>query len=303
MLPPLRPRRLHPGDRVAVLTPASPSPADELEAGLERLDEFALQVNVAPLEVDPRFAYLAGSDDYRSSQLNEAFRDSDLKAIFSARGGYGSLRILPRLSYEMLRQTPKILVGFSDLTSLLLACYRHAGIICFHGPTVANLATIDGQSLQCLWKVLSSEEPLTLHFENCECLLPGRATGPVLGGNLTTISHLVGSRFLPSFNGAILLLEDRGESLYRVDRMLTQLVHCGLLAGIKGLLLGDFTDCAPPAQILELFDERLAGCSFPVLAGAPVGHGSRNFTLPLGIPATLDAAKATLSYLHTATEP
>jgi muramoyltetrapeptide carboxypeptidase len=252
---------------------------------------------------DFRPSYLAGSDDHRASRFNEFVQDPEIKALFCARGGYGSLRILPKISYEQLRLTPKALVGFSDLTALLLVCYGQAGIVCFHGPTVSTLATADPESVESLWTTLSSPEPVELHFTEALCLRPGSATGAVLGGNLTTLNHLLATPFLPPLSGCILFLEDRGEPLYRIDRMLTQLIHAGHLGDVAALILGDFSESGPRNELNELIQERLASNSFPILSGAPIGHEQRNLTLPLGLPATLDAGAGILTYHQPATAP
>jgi muramoyltetrapeptide carboxypeptidase len=298
----LKPPRLRPGDRVGLVTPASPCPAEELRAGCAVLGSFGLQV-AGNGGTEYHLRYLAGSDEERAARLRESFADKTLKALFCTRGGYGSMRILPRLPYTLLRRPPRALVGFSDITALLAACYRHAGVVCFHGPTVSTLPTSDEESLASFWNALAGDEPVTVHVPEPICLRPGVAVGPVFGGNLTMLCHLVGTRFLPPLKGAILFIEDRNEALYRIDRMLTHLIEAGLLAGIAGLMVGTFSDCGSPGDLLDLFAERLAPFSFPVLAGFPVGHGSRNITLPLGLPATLDAEAGMLTYHQAATAP
>jgi muramoyltetrapeptide carboxypeptidase len=247
--------------------------------------------------------YLAGSDEYRASRFNEFVQDPEIKALLCARGGYGSLRILPNIAYDELRAAPKPLVGFSDITALLLACHVKTGLVCYHGPTVSTLATSDQETIESFWATLTSSAPLELLFAEAVCLRTGKCEGSVLGGNLTTLIHLMGTFYLPSFSRAILFLEDRGEPLYRIDRMLTQLIHSGLAQEISGLILGDFSDNGPRDELNSLVQERFARNSFPILSGAPVGHGRRNLTLPLGLTATLDAGASTLTYHQTATAP
>ena len=298
----LKPPRLRPGDRVGLVTPASPCPAEELRAGCAVLGKFGLQVTV-DVGTDYHLRYLAGSDKERAARLSESFADETLKALFCTRGGYGSMRILPRLPYTLFRRLPRALVGFSDITALLAACCRHAGVVCFHGPTVSTLPTSDEESLASFWNALAGDEPVTVQVPAPVCLRPGEAEGPVFGGNLTILCHLVGTRFLPPLKGAILFIEDRNEALYRIDRMLTHLIEAGLMARIAGLIVGAFIDCGSPEELLDLFTERLAPFSFPILAGFPVGHGSRNLTLPLGLTATLDAEAGILTYHQAATAP
>jgi len=293
MLPLIKPPSLRSGDRVGVLSPASPCPAHELEAGCAILKELGLEVvsGVGGESFQPD--YLAGSDEYRASRFNEFVRNPEIKGILCARGGYGSLRILPDLAYEQLRATP----------ALLLACHVKTGLVCYHGPTVSTLATSDQETIESFWTALSGRAAVKLLFAEAVCLRSGRCEGPVLGGNLTTLIHLLGTSFLPSLSGAILFLEDRGERLYRVDRMLTQLIHTGLAQEISGLILGDFSENGPRDELNDLVHERFVSTSFPILSGAPVGHERRNLTLPLGLPATLDAGAGTLTYHHSATAP
>jgi muramoyltetrapeptide carboxypeptidase len=299
----IRPPRLRPGDRVGVLAPASPCPVNELETGCVILEKLGLEVVVDVGSESLQSDYLAGSDEYRASRFNQFVQDPEVRALFCARGGYGSLRILPELSYDRLRSTPKPLVGFSDITALLLACYRQTGLVCFHGPTVSTLATADQDTVDSLWQALSSTEPMQVHFPEALCLKPGSCEGTLLGGNFTTLSHLLGTDYFPSFAGAILLLEDRGEPTYRIDRMLTQLLHTGFFGNISGLILGDFSESGPRDELNELVQERLVSTSFPILSGVPIGHEQQNLTLPLGLPATLDTGSGTLTYHQAATTP
>ena len=299
----IRPPRLRPGDRVGVLAPASPCPVNELETGCVILEKLGLEVVVDVGSESLQSDYLAGSDEYRASRFNQFVQDPEIRALFCARGGYGSLRILPELSYDRLRSTPKPLVGFSDITALLLACYRQTGLVCFHGPTVSTLATADQDTVDSLWQALNSTEPMHVHFPEALCLKPGSCEGTLLGGNFTTLSHLLGTDYFPSFAGAILLLEDRGEPTYRIDRMLTQLLHTGFFGNISGLILGDFSESGPRDELNELVQERLVSTSFPILSGVPIGHEQQNLTLPLGLPATLDTGSGTLTYHQAATTP
>ena len=299
----IRPPRLRPGDRVGVLAPASPCPVNELETGCVILEKLGLEVVVDVGSESLQSDYLAGSDEYRASRFNQFVQDPEIRALFCARGGYGSLRILPELSYDRIRSTPKPLVGFSDITALLLACFRQTGLVCFHGPTVSTLATADQDTVDSLWQALNSTEPMHVHFPEALCLKPGSCEGTLLGGNFTTLSHLLGTDYFPSFAGAILLLEDRGEPTYRIDRMLTQLLHTGFFGNISGLILGDFSESGPRDELNELVQERLVSTSFPILSGVPIGHEQQNLTLPLGLPATLDTGSGTLTYHQAATTP
>jgi len=286
-----------------VLAPASPCPSHELEAGCAILERLGLRVVLEVGSEDFHPGYLAGSDEYRASCFNRFVEDPSIKALFCARGGYGSLRILSNISYEQLRLNPKPLVGFSDITALLLACYGQAGLVCFHGPVVSTLGTADPETVESLWTALSSTEPLKLHFPEALCLRAGQAEGLVLGGNFTTLIHLLGTDFFPPLSDSILFIEDRGEPVYRIDRMLTQLIHTGQLDNLSGLLVGDLSECGSRSDLNDLIQERLAAVSLPMLSGVPIGHERRNLTLPMGLPATLDAGSGTLTYHQPATAP
>lgn len=286
---------------MGILAPASPSRARDLEIGRSVLERMGLEVVMGTGNKDHCLAYLAGSDEHRASHFNEFVRDPSIRGLFCSRGGYGCLRILPKLSYSQLRLTPKALVGFSDLTALLVACQWQAGVVCFHGPTVSSLATADAESVESLWKALSSTEPLSFHFPGATCLREGIAVGSVLGGNLTTLCHLLGTPFFPPLTGRVLFLEDRGEAMYRIDRMLTQFLHSGSFGGVAALILGGFSQSGPRQELNELVQERLASTSFPILSGVTIGHERRNLTLPLGLTATLDAEARTLVYHQPAT--
>ena len=288
---------------MGVLAPASPCPADEMEAGCSILKRLGLKLVMEKGPEDFRHRYLAGVDEDRATRFNEFVQNPAIKALFCARGGYGSLRILPQLSYEQLRLTPKALIGFSDITAMILACHSQARIVCFHGPTVSTLAKADPESVESLWTALSSSDPMALHFPEALCLRPGEAEGAVLGGNLTTLCHLLGTPFFPSLVGCILLLEDRGEPMYRIDRMLTQLLYSNSFDKVEGLILGDFSETGPRDELNELVQERLAPTSFPILSGVPIGHERRNLTLPIGLSATLDTVAGTLSYHQSAVAP
>jgi len=297
----LKPPPLRTGDRVGVLAPASPCPVHELELGCAILEKLGLDVVLEVGSDDFHPSYLAGSDEYRASRFNKLIEDPVIKALFCARGGYGSLRILSKISYGLLRFNPKAVVGFSDITAIILACYRHAGLVCFHGPVVSTLGTADPETLDSLWTAVSSTEPLELHFPEALCLRSGQAKGLVLGGNLTTLTHMLGTDYFPALSGCILFLEDRGEAMYRIDRMLTQLMHAGHFAKLAGLILGDFTGSGARSDLNDLIQERLADISLPILSGCHIGHQQRNLTLPVGLPATLDAGSGRLTYQQPAT--
>ena len=246
--------------------------------------------------------YLAGSDRHRAEQLNRLFSDDSIQAIICARGGYGTLRILSELDFDLIRSNPKILVGFSDVSSLLSVLIQQCGLVTFHGPMVTSLAFSEKAVGEALLEAISGSEPLTVSAKAPVVLQNGQGTGPVAGGNLTTLCHMLGTPYAPVWKGHILFLEDLNEALYRIDRMLTQLKLAGCLDGLTGVVLGSFKDCGDPDAIYRLFMDLFDYEGPPIVAGFDIGHGSANVTLPIGLPATLDAGRGTLEYHSAATQ-
>jgi len=287
------PPRLKPGDLIGVISPAGPVDPSGLKPGLDLLASRGFRVREAAHLYD-RNDYLAGHDQARLSDLHAMILDSEIAAVFCARGGYGCLRLLQGIDYDLIRQHPKIIVGYSDITALLMAVYRETGMVTFHGPMVRSLSTITETSLEVFFQVLSWEEPLLLNPMQGTVLVPGEAEGPLLGGNLSLICHLVGTPFLPSLEGAILFIEDCKEPLYRIDRMLTHLSLAGQLKGIAGLIGGEFLDCGDTSAIDRLLMDVASDLGIPLISGFPAGHGSINLTLPVGMPVRLDTRGMTL---------
>jgi len=269
----------------------------ELEQGLHRLEEegFRLRLGANTLSRD---GYLAGRDDARLEDLHGMFLDPEIKAICCARGGYGSMRLLDFLDYPMIRANPKPLVGYSDVTAVLLAVFQRAGLVTFHGPVVRDVAGKDQQNLKSMISALTDNGPLLIALNADGVVRPGKSRGPLVGGNLSLICHLVGTRYLPPLRGAILFVEDTGEPAYRLDRMLTHLRLSGHLEGLAALVAGDFEGCLEDSALKQLLADRTKGLDMPVAAGLPVGHGRRNLTLPIGVEAEMDTDSGTLRLLE-----
>jgi muramoyltetrapeptide carboxypeptidase len=225
------------------------------------------------------------------------FRDRDIKAIFCARGGYGSMRLLDRIHYDLIRENPKILVGYSDITALLMAVCRMTGLVSIHGPMVGEFSSGRPGNWEGLLELLSSSESMALNLTEGSGLVPGKATGILLGGNLSLICHLMGTPFLPPLDGCILFFEEKGESLYKIDRMLTHLKLTGRLKGIAGIVAGQFEGCDDRAALEQLLFDRLSDLNIPLATGLPVGHGRENRAVPLGVQAELDVDHMTLSVM------
>lgn len=253
--------------------------------------------------------FLAGGDDRRAEELDGYLRDPEVRAILVARGGYGIMRILDRLDPGPLRADPKLLVGFSDATALLCWALTRAGVRGIHGPVAAQLGELPPADVQWLFQLMESTAPpgeLELPLAAIGApAVAGRVEGPLLGGNLCLLAHLVGTPFQVAQAGSILLIEEIGERPYAIDRYLTRLGLAGALDGIAGALVGDFTRCDETVGPLrpdaaEVVHERLRRYRIPGLAGLPVGHGTGNRALPFGGRCAIDFDTARVHLLEAA---
>jgi muramoyltetrapeptide carboxypeptidase len=296
----LLPPRLRPGDTIGIAAPASPFDRSKFDEGVGILESMGFRTFV-PDDLFKKEGYLAGPDFHRAGIVNRLFADPSIKAIACARGGFGSLRMLSSLDFRTILEKPKIFIGFSDITAVLSVLYTKCGLVTFHGPTVATLSDVTPETKRAMLLALTSEIPPEVRPQKGVTLRPGSALAPVMCGNLTTLCHLVGTPFEPCLKGHILILEDRGEASYRIDRMLTQMKIAGCFDGIAGLVLGSFESCGPINEIFEIVDNIFNEDSIPILAGFDVGHGRNNFTIPLGIHATLDAVNHSLTFHESPT--
>ena len=290
-----RPRALKPGDTLGIAAPASPFDRKSFEAGVKVLESMGFDL-VFPENLFEKNGYLAGSDQQRAEQLNNLFADSRIDGIICARGGYGSMRILPLLSAEIIADHPKAFVGFSDITALLYFLVRRSRLVAFHGPSVTTLAGADRTTRERFLAALTSPAAVTIAPRKPITVQAGRATGPFFCGNLTVLCHLMGTPLQPAFNDHILLIEDRGEAPYRIDRMLTQMKQGGCFDGLAGLVLGTFTDCGSAENIHSIVADCLETLGVPILAGFDVGHATVNLTVPVGVSVTLDTASQTITF-------
>ncbi len=294
----IHPPALQPGDRVAVLSPAGPVIPANLEAGLQILRQWQLEpiLSKAVYARFPEQGYLAGDDRARTDDLHAALLDPDIAAIFCSRGGYGTMRILPMLDPEIIRDNPKLLIGFSDITTLHLYFSGILNIATLHGPVVKSLTLHQDDphnSLQHLHDAIFGIRSMPNTIDGLRCVRPGRARGRLFGGNLCLVASMLSTDYCPDLTGAILVLEEIGEVDYRVDRLFTTLRLSPKTRNLAGIILGDFTDCngvyidkpGVPAFIDQLASE--FGC--PVVADFPSGHGSRNIALPIGCEVSIDA--------------
>jgi len=292
------PAPLKKGDTIGIIAPAGPVRNEtDFAAGLKILTDLGFKTKYRN-DILRHNDYLAGTDHERLAELHELWRDPEVKAILAVRGGYGCMRILPDLDFDLIRQHPKMLIGFSDLTALLSAIRQHTGLITFHGPMLTTLARTDRDSQEAFFDLLTGKPRLEIKIKGLEILSGGQARGRLLPGNLTSLVHLLGTPFEPSWKNTIVVLEDIGEAPYRIDRLLTHLGAAGRLEQIAGLVLGDFDQCGEREAIWQRALELLAHRSIPVWADFPCGHGGRNHILPVGAEALLDSSTGRLTLLE-----
>ncbi len=291
----LKPAVLRPGDGIGVIAPAGPVTPDDLEPGLRHLEALGFRV-VPGDHVYDSLGYTAGDDATRLEDLHAMFARPEVRAVLCARGGYGCLRLLPRIDLDLIRSHPKVLVGYSDVTALLMGLHAATGLITFHGPVVKALPGEEARDLDRLlrWVGEGARPPVVDLAPHARVVRGGRATGPVLGGNLSLMCHLLGTPFLPSLDRAVLFLEDTREPLYKIDRMLTHLALAGVFDRLSAVLVGDFNGNGAGDDVLGLLEEHLPGRAAPVVAGLSVGHAGRNVPVPIGMEATLDTGRMEL---------
>jgi muramoyltetrapeptide carboxypeptidase len=308
----LKPPRLQKGDVIGVISPASPPSAQEkIDRGVQYLERLGYRVKVGR-SVMAQYGYLAGTDEQRVADLNDMLHDREVKALFAIRGGYGTPRLLHLVDYRAVRQNPKIVVGYSDLTALQLALFKKTGLITFSGPMVGveMWETIDPFTEEHFWRVLTSKARIgalaNSEEEIVACYNRGRVAGRLLGGTLSLLISLMGTPYFPDLREALLVLEDVDEAPHRVDRMFTQLFHAGILKSISGLVLGKFTDCVPsdPSKphltIEQVLQEAVLKLSCPILTNFQYGHIPKKLTLPIGLRARLDTRRGVLEVLEAA---
>lgn len=284
-----------PGQAIALAAPAGAVDPAALEAGLAVLAGLLPGVEiVAGPELAARRGYLAGTDAERAERLTRAMLEPGPGAVLAARGGYGCSRLLPLLDIDALAAGRRLLVGFSDLTCLLNVLATR-GLVTVHGPMAVRLPATDQASLDDLAALLSGRPPWPARLTG-RPLAPGLARGPLLGGNLTLLCHLLGTPWFPDLTGAVLFIEELGEPAYRLDRCLTQLALAGVFARVAGVAVGSLSEgAADPPELTEAAAERLANLGLPVVMGLPCGHGPMNRPLPLGALAELDGQTGALT--------
>lgn len=301
----IKPKPLKEGATLGLVAPGSPIYEDAVfDEMLLSLKDLGFKLKLGE-NVRSQRGYLAGTDQERATDLMKMFTDPEVDGILCIRGGYGCNRILPLLDFDLVKANPKVFCGFSDITSLHMAFYHKSGLHTFHGPV--------GKSK---WNSFTADafRDITFHgrkktfavhgdFDDSYTIFPGKMEGLLLGGNLSVLVSLIGSEYLPSFENAVLFLEDVGESVYRVDRMLTQLKLSGILDQISGFVFGKCSDCGAGSNSLSLqqvFDDHIKPLNIPAFYGAMISHEDYNITLPVGISARINSVDRTIQILGSA---
>ena len=309
-----KPALLEKGDLIGIISPASPPKPekhDQYYNGLAYLRKMGYKLTQGKHVLD-QYGYLAGTDESRAADLNEMFRNRKIKAIICSRGGYGTPRLLDMIDYDAVRKHPKILVGYSDITSLQLALFAQTGLITFSGP----MAGVEmGKGIlpfteKHFWGLLTKSTRRVLKAEAGEYkpwrIHPGVGEGRLLGGCLSLINPLIGTPYQPDFTGAILILEDIGEDVYGIDRYLVQLRYAGILEKLNGLIFGQFLDMEsseksePSLTLEQVLEKYTRDLHIPILGNFPYGHQDFKYTLPFGCKVRLDADDGTLRLLEPA---
>ncbi|MFA6955862.1 MAG: LD-carboxypeptidase [Thermoanaerobaculia bacterium] len=297
------PRALLPGGTIAVLAIASPSAKERIEPAAAALRARGFDVRIASNSYVRVRGYLAGDDAVRLDSLNSALRDDDIDAIFFARGGYGTMKLLDGVDYAAIARDPKPVVGYSDITALNQAMASRAGVASFHGPML-NTDFFEGLSREVdewLWAGLSGASPLVWRFDDANVLAQGEAEGSLFGGCLSLTTALLGTPYDFWIDGGIWFWEDVTEPAYRIDRMLTTLRLSGRLAALRGVVIGKLRECGVGEhdELETLYSEFFGSLGIPVLRDMPFGHFGNNLLLPIGRTVRLDTRGRTM----TVTEP
>ena len=275
------------------------------------IESLGLEVEFGEHYFD-RFGYFGGEDEARASDINRFFADPDIRMIF-ARGGWGSARVLPLLDYDTIAGNPKVLLGYSDATALITGVHAQTGLVTFHGPSpLDRFSTGHFERVIMQGDAYTMENPtdvdddkLVQTEDRLQLLTSGKATGPLYGGNLTVLTNIMASPYLPDFDGAILFLEDVNEAVYRVDRMLTELKLAGVLDRIAGFVFGRCTECGSgnsfgSLTLEDVLQQHIVPLGIPAFNGSMIGHIDRQFTLPLGVGVEIDADAGTIRLLEPA---
>ena len=305
---PCLPQPLQPGDTIGLFSPAGPvRNIKKLQRGMDILRAMGFRLKLTN-DIIPQTnpdIYLSAPDNERAAQLHSLWNDREVCGLMAVRGGFGCLRILGMIDFLLMTETPKMLIGFSDISGLLMATLTRANLISLHGPMVTSLGLSDDASIQSLYDNITGNWQTYQTNQKTEketILRSGIGHGKLLPGNLTTLVHLIGTPWEPVWENSILIVEDTGDPLYKLDRLFTHLYSGGKLKKLSGLILGSFDNGNNGAGIsYEKLKQRVVELtrpySYPVWADFPIGHLSKNLTLPMGMLATMDSPEHTL-HIH-----
>ena len=286
---------LKPGNTLGICAPSARFDTQKLNMGIQILEELGFKVKV-PEEIFKKKRYLAGDDVVRANVINRLFSDPDIDGIICARGGFGAIRILDHLNWNIIKENPKPFIGFSDNTAILLAIIGETGNLVVHGPTVVSLADAQQQTIDSFYKILTGRFD-KIDMPDGRIIKSGKCKGVLKGGNLATISHLLGTKFQPDFKDCVLFFEDIGEPAYKIDRMLTQMKMAGLFEGIQGVITGSFENCDHNEYLEEILVEIYEEYNIPVLSGLDSGHGKINLSLCMGTHIQMDTEPARIQWV------
>ena len=289
---------------IGIISPSWPPQKKQLESGLNYLKSRGLNIKLGK-NVGKRHGYFSGTDEERLSDIHDMFADPEIDIIMCTRGGWGGLRLINKIDYDLVRKNPKLLVGYSDITTLQLAFWTKIALPSLSGPMVGVEMGkgIAAFSEQHLWGQIYNRNPF-YHFNyqqsDTSVMKPGKAQGVLLGGCLSLVCHLIGTEYSPDYSGAILFLEDVGEKPYKIDRYLAQLKQSGILNKINGLILGYFMDCTADEDevsfhVDEILDDYFSGIAYPVIRNFPYGHGVK-FSMPIGVRTVLDTERGEIIF-------
>jgi muramoyltetrapeptide carboxypeptidase len=289
------------GDTIGICAPSGSFDKLKFEKGLEVIREMGFNPSV-PKDIYETKRYLAGNDSLRAGVITDFFADKNVKAIMCARGGFGAIRILDLIDWKIVKKNPKIFIGFSDITALLINFTKLPLMKVIHGPNIVSLDRAEQKTRDSLYQLMTigsagdSSKVRNISLNAPVVINQGSCKGKILGGNLATLNHLVGTIYQPQFKDCILFIEDTGESPYKIDRMLTQMKMAGCFKEIRGVVAGSFKDCKNLQMVKEIIEEIFSEYQVPILAGLEAGHGRINLSLPLGVEVKLDTEKSGIQW-------
>ncbi len=298
-----KPAALHKGDHIRLIAPASPYRKRDLRRGWRIIEQLGYQPVISNRSIR-KTGFLAGDDAERADELQQAFLERETSAVWCIRGGYGSARLLGRLDMEAIRKRPKMIIGFSDITAVLVALSSPGGFVTFHGPVVTQLPVLNKKHLDWMGTLFSGQSIyLEAPLGRVKTLVPGTAEGRLVGGNLSMLTSLIGTPYLPCLDGSIVFIEDTGEQAYRLDRLFWQLREAGVLDSVAGLVLGSLNACKPVGRTRfsaeAVMERAISELGVPCVSGANFGHITRNVALPVGVLARLEATRGKLTLLES----